>query len=106
MGSIQVVISHKYFKTSTSLKSHGVLEKVQGITMDNASSNTTFMQQFSKIMEENMLDCFAHIFNLAVQDALKHLYADCKDENTGCFPIAISLDTFMHTATQVVFQLL
>jgi len=75
----------------TLLKSHGGLEKVQGITMDNASSNTTFMQQFSKIMEENMLDfdaenqhfhCFAHILNLAVQDALKHLYADCKDENT------------------------
>jgi len=25
---------------------------------------------------------------------------------TGCFPIAISLDTFMHTVTQTVFQLL
>lgn len=72
----------------TSLKTHGILEKIQGVTLDNASSNTTFMQQFSKIMEEDSLNfdsenqhfhCFAHILNLAVQDALKHLYADCNE---------------------------
>lgn len=55
-----------------------ILEKVQGITVDNASANTSFLQHLSTKIEnfdfENQhFRCIAHIMNLGVQDMLKEL---------------------------------
>jgi len=49
-----------------------------GITLDNASNNTTFMQSLStwsinkslSFDEDFHFRCFAHIINLGVQEAL------------------------------------
>jgi len=65
-----------------SVKDKGILEKIMGITLDNAASNTTFITEFEKLMKNNLLDfdrekqhfrCIAHIINLVVQDSLKNL---------------------------------
>jgi len=67
------------------LKDKSILEKIQGITLDNAASNSTFIEQFGKLMINNSLvfdvenqhfRCFAHILNLAVQDSLKKLVSE------------------------------
>ncbi|XP_015118947.1 uncharacterized protein LOC107042420 [Diachasma alloeum] len=58
----------------------GLLEKVQGITLDNASVNTAFMREFGKLLHPNNLSFdvqnqdfngFVYIINLLVQDILK-----------------------------------
>jgi len=49
-----------------------------GVTLDNASNNTTFMQSLStwsinkslSFDEDFHFHCFAHIINLGVQEAL------------------------------------
>lgn len=62
------------------LEEYGIQEKVQGITMDNASANTTFMSELKILMDnagfcfDNInqhFRCFAHIMNLGVQDINK-----------------------------------
>lgn len=66
----------------TSLEKYGILNKIQGITVDNASANTKFIEELGKILQDkgqifNPQDqhfrCFAHILNLGVQDILKLL---------------------------------
>lgn len=69
-----------------SLKKIRILRKIQGITADNASVNTTFMEKlenkFSKSgtltfdAEDQHFRCFCHIINLAVQDVLSVLKLD------------------------------
>ena len=62
------------------LKEYGIQNKVQGITVDNASANTTFIRELKVLMENENIDfdiedqhfrCFSHIMNLGVQDVLK-----------------------------------
>lgn len=61
------------------LKSYGIQHKIQGITLDNVSSNTTFIKELKILLEaENIpfdvedqhFRCFLHIFNLSVRDIL------------------------------------
>lgn len=64
------------------LKYYGIQDKIQGITLDNAAANTTFIQELHLLLKKENLNvnvnhedlhfrCFAHIINLAVQDILK-----------------------------------
>lgn len=69
------------------IKDYGIQRKIQGITLDNAAANTTFIQELSILInnentafdiENQHFRCFAHIINLAVQDILKLINADIK----------------------------
>ena len=71
------------------LQEYEIQHKIQGITMDNASANTTFIKELSVLLTSKNIDfdaddhhfrCFPHILNLAVQDVLKLLNVDF-DEN-------------------------
>lgn len=62
------------------LKDFGIESKLQGLTVGNASTNETFMEELGKIFEENGLffdienqhfECLAHVLHLAVQDMFK-----------------------------------
>ena len=57
-----------------------IQDRIQGITVDNASANETFMENLGVLMEKENFTfnhedqhfrCYAHILNLAVQDILK-----------------------------------
>lgn len=55
-----------------------LLNKLQGITVDNASANTKFMAELAKILpnfdpEDQHFRCMAHILNLGVQDLMSSL---------------------------------
>lgn len=81
------------------IKDYDIQKKVQGITLDNAAANTTFIQELSMLMdndgivfdtEDQHFRCFAHIINLAIQDVLKlinikqclnNLYSDTNEYN-------------------------
>lgn len=68
-------IAELFFK---SVEQFGFKEKIAGITVDNASANTTFMQELSDLIPEfDSVDChfrcLAHVLNLAAQDLLKSL---------------------------------
>lgn len=88
---------------SACLSKYNILDKIQGVTVDNASVNTTFLAQFQSILRDkgvnfNATDqhfrCFAHILNLGVQDTLKFLRIknekrdkltiDCDERNQNC----------------------
>lgn len=54
-------------------------DKINGITLDNVASNTTFIQELKKLLDNDGIEfdvenqhfkCFLHIFNLGVQDIL------------------------------------
>ena len=52
--------------------------KIVGITLDNASANTKFIQELAVLLPNvDVIDqhfrCFAHIINLAVQDIMSML---------------------------------
>lgn len=79
-------IAKTFFKF---LENYAIQEKVQGITVDNASANTTFMAELKYLMEDagykfdnvnQHFRCFAHIMNLAVQDVLKILKVHDNDD--------------------------
>ena len=64
------------------LEEYQLQTKVQGITLDNAASNTKFIAEFKLLMDQDVIEfdarnqhfrCIAHIENLAVQDFLKEL---------------------------------
>ena len=59
-----------------SLKSFSLKTKIQGITVDNTASNTTFMHELQLLLEEEDIEfdeedqhfrCMSHILNLGVQ---------------------------------------
>ncbi|XP_066599993.1 uncharacterized protein [Prorops nasuta] len=61
-----------------SVNDFGISEKIMGITVDNASANTTFMQELKKLVpdfdcENQHFRCMAHILNLGVQELMKTL---------------------------------
>lgn len=64
------------------LKEYNLQYKIQGITLDNAASNTKFIAEFKLLMDEDGIEfdvknqhfkCIAHVKNLGVQDFLKEL---------------------------------
>lgn len=68
-----------------SLKNLEITNKTQGITVENASVNTTFLAELetkfllddiSFSSEDQHFRCFAHIINLAVQEVLVKLRLD------------------------------
>ena len=72
-----VDIAKLFFKT---VKFFEIENKIQGITVDNASANTTFMKELDILMKKEGVEfnsqdqnfrCFAHILNLEVKDVLK-----------------------------------
>ena len=78
-------IAQMFFKT---WQDFNLVNKVQGITMDNAAANTTFIKESGIIMlKENVqfniddqhFRCFAHILNLGVQDILKLINVEVND---------------------------
>lgn len=77
----------KYFYEC--LKEYDIRDRIQGITLDNAAANTTFIYELSQLMEESgykfdpinqHFRCFAHILNLGVQDILKNIHATSDEE--------------------------
>lgn len=74
-------IANLFFKV---VKEFGLEGKIQGITVDNASANTTFMSELKRLLtnfdpENQHFRCIAHILNLAVQDILKLLKVKFED---------------------------
>lgn len=77
----------------SSLKKYGIINKIQRITLDNASVNTNFVEELEfKLLAEGIsfssinrhFRCFAHIINLAVQDVLVHLkFENSSDDTDG-----------------------
>ncbi|CAK1593305.1 unnamed protein product [Parnassius mnemosyne] len=70
------------------LLEYDIIDKIQGITVDNATSNTKFMHELDKQLPHFDLDnqhfrCFAHILNLGVQDLLKTLARHSETDNKG-----------------------
>lgn len=81
-----------------SVRSYGIENKIQGITVDNASANTKFMEELHVLMaaDDIIFDldtqhfrCFAHILHLGVQDIVKnvrlpnnHEYEDVSEDET------------------------
>lgn len=68
------------------LEKYEVLDKIQGITVDNATNNTTFMSALKDLLptfdpENQHFRCFAHILNLGVQDLMKKLALGNKDSD-------------------------
>ena len=73
----------------TTLKEFSIERKVQGITMDNESANTAFIEELGILMKVDKIEfnvkdrhfrCFPHILNLGVQDLLALLKVQF-DEN-------------------------
>lgn len=75
------------------LKHYGIQDKVQGITVDNASANTTFIRELDVLMKKEKIDfniedqhfrCFSHIMNLGVQDVLKLINIEVTESSEFC----------------------
>lgn len=72
------------------LSEYKIQNKIQGITMDNAAANTTFIEKLGEILNSNNVEfdteqqhfrCFAHILNLGVQDTFKVLKCPITDND-------------------------
>lgn len=66
----------------------GIQEKIIGITVDNASANTTFVKELGKILKEKNIPfdeedqryrCLCHVLNLGVQDIFKLIKVNIDD---------------------------
>ncbi|XP_068990723.1 uncharacterized protein [Neodiprion pinetum] len=71
------------------LLEYGIIDKIQGITVDNATANTKFMYELGKQLpphfdsDNQHFRCFAHILNLGVQDLLKTLALHCESDTNA-----------------------
>ncbi|CAK1582932.1 unnamed protein product [Parnassius mnemosyne] len=70
------------------LLEYDIIDKIQGITVDNATGNTKFMHELYKQLphfdsDNQHFRCFAHILNLGVQDLLKTLALHSETDNKG-----------------------
>ncbi|CAK1592062.1 unnamed protein product [Parnassius mnemosyne] len=70
------------------LLEYDIIDKIQGITVDNATANTKFMHELDKQLphfdsDNQHFRCFAHILNLGVQDLLKTLALHSETDNKG-----------------------
>ena len=68
-----------------------IVRKIMGITVDNVSANTTFMENLEELLSDKEIEfnaedqhfrCFAHIINLGVQEISKTIDVAPTDENT------------------------
>lgn len=73
------------------LQSCDLKDKIQGITLDNAAANSTFVTELSRCMDFDRVDqhfkCYAHVLNLGVQDLLSGLKLDksyCTENEDEC----------------------
>lgn len=82
-------IAKIFYKT---LEIYNLKKKIQGITLDNAASNTTFILHLGDVLrgddvefhnENQHFRCFSHILNLGVQDILKLLSVDIRENNSS-----------------------
>lgn len=71
---------------------HRLTEKIQGITLDNAAANTTFVKELAKLItsaginfdaSDNHFRCFGHILNLGAQDLMRVLKTDTVNRTVG-----------------------
>lgn len=67
------------------MKFYGVERKIAGVTLDNASANTTFLVELGELMKADGIEfevekkhfrCFSHILNLVVQKVLNLIKVD------------------------------
>ncbi|CAK1603284.1 unnamed protein product [Parnassius mnemosyne] len=70
------------------LLEYDIIDKIQGITVDNATANTKFMHELDKQLphfdsDNQHFRCFAHILNLGVQNLLKTLALHSETDNKG-----------------------
>ncbi|CAK1595752.1 unnamed protein product [Parnassius mnemosyne] len=70
------------------LLEYDIIDKIQGITVDNATANTKFMHELDKQLphfdsDNQHFRCFAHILNLGVQHLLKTLALHSETDNKG-----------------------
>lgn len=74
-------IAEAFSKAVTDSSMH---DKIQGVTLDNAAANTTFVKETSKLIKFDATDqrfqCYGHILNLGAQDLLNVL----KIDNSHC----------------------
>lgn len=78
-----------------------VTYKIAGITLDNVSANTTFIEELGKILKFKGIDididdihfrCLAHILNLGVQDMLSLIKIDIEKPKLDEFDIEEEAD--------------
>ena len=76
------------------LKDYEIEGKIQGITVDNVSSNKTFIAYLSTLLNlegikfsftDQHFKCMAHVINLGLQDVLKLLKVVHDDKNNVMF---------------------
>ncbi|CAG9786978.1 unnamed protein product [Diatraea saccharalis] len=71
------------------LLEYDIIDKIQGITVDNATANTKFMNELGKQLppyfdsDNQHFRCFAYILNLGVQDLLKTLALHCETDTNA-----------------------
>lgn len=74
-----------------SAKYYNVLDKIAGITLDNVSANSTFIEELKTILENENIEfdindqhfrCLAHVLNLGVQDILKLMQVVCENDSS------------------------
>lgn len=81
-----------------------VLHKISGITLDNVSANSTFIEELVKILKSkgiylNLKDihfrCMSHILNLGVQDMLNLIKIEVKKPNLDDYDIENETDEIL-----------
>lgn len=68
------------------LLEYDIIDKIQGITVDNATANTKFMYELAKQLphfdsDNQHFGCFVQILSLGVQDLLKDLALHCETDS-------------------------
>lgn len=93
------------------LERFGIVEKLMGITSDNASNNTTMIKEMEKVYRErypaaeftliwSKIECLAHIINLAGQALFKNFKQQVDPEtyienNSDAMVSALSRSSFL-----------
>ncbi|CAK1603138.1 unnamed protein product [Parnassius mnemosyne] len=70
------------------LLEYDIIDKIQGITVDNAIANTKFMYELDKLLphfdsDNQHFQCLGHILDLDVQGLLKTLALYSETDNNG-----------------------
>ncbi|KAL7292484.1 hypothetical protein TKK_0014060 [Trichogramma kaykai] len=97
--SLQEIVEGQTWKENTSVDDSNkkclkdyflIANKIIGITADNASANSKFITELSKLIididgdfdvEDQHFRCLAHVLNLGVQDTLKMMETQCDMDN-------------------------
>lgn len=98
------------------MKQYNILTKIQGITVDNVSANTTFLLELGNLLTENKENfefnaseqhfrCFAHILNLGVQDILQSMKVPFEEDKGDYEEISDEDPDFIDNASSPVLRL-